>query len=60
MRQAYFADMGGFLIKMPDYESPVPVNAGQLLTLICKGYVDYPECDKHVIDDKNKHDGLAR
>ena len=57
---AFFADMGGFLVKMSDVVEAVPVNAEQLLYLIRKAHMEYPEFDKKAIDDKNKHDGLAR
>ena len=60
MRQAFFADMGGFLLATPDMEKPQPLNGELLLALIRKGYVSYPEFDKAAIDDKNKFDGLAR
>ena len=60
MRHAFFADMGGFLIKPVDSGSSLPVNAEQLLHLIQQGHVTYPVCTKGFIDDKNKRDGLAR
>ncbi|MCJ1455871.1 hypothetical protein MMC28_006228 [Mycoblastus sanguinarius] len=60
IRQAFFADMGGFLLTTPDEEEPQPLNGELLLALIRKGYVSYPEFDEAAIDDKNKFDGLAR
>lgn len=52
--------MGGFLVKAPDLEKPIAINADQLLYLIENSYVEYPKLDKADIDDKNKADGLAR
>ncbi|KAG8525571.1 uncharacterized protein KY384_009215 [Bacidia gigantensis] len=60
MRHAFFADMGGFLVECSG-KAPIALNAEQLLLFIRKGYVDDRQCfDKAAIDDKNKHDGLAR
>ena len=60
MRHAFFADMGGFRVKVNDNRLPVPVNAAQLLKLLHNGHLTYPIGDKRAIDDKNKRDGLAR
>ena len=51
--------MGGFLLQTPDEDEPQPLN-GELLSLIQRGYLSYPNLGKAVIDDKNKFDGLAR
>lgn len=59
MRHAFFADMGGFLLRTPDGQT-YPLNADLLLLCIQKKFVQYPEYDKAAIDDKNKNDGLAR
>ena len=60
MRHAFFADMGGFLVKTTNAPTPVPITAKQLLTLLRGKYVPYPVCDEAAIKDKNKQDGLAR
>ena len=60
MRHAFFVDMGGFLVKTRDAPSPVTITAEQLLLLIQGKYLPYPICDQAAIEDKNKHDGLAR
>jgi len=59
MRHAFFADMGGFLLKAPDFPA-FPVDGQQLLYLIEKDYIPYPNVDKETIWDKNKADGFAR
>jgi hypothetical protein len=60
MTHAFFADMGGFLLKTPNW--PVfPVDAKQIHYLLSKGYITLPwEHLKASIDDKNKADGLVR
>ena len=60
MRHAFFADMGGFLVKCSDARKPVPLNAERLLLLIKRKHIPYPICEKAFIDDKNKYDGLSR
>lgn len=59
MTHAFFADMGGFVLRSPNFP-PFPLDAEQLYYLVSKGYLAYPHIDKAVIDDKNKSDGLAR
>lgn len=59
MRHAFFAEMGGFVLQSPGFP-PFPVNCQQLLYLIEKGYVAFPEVDTEIIWDKNKADGFAR
>ena len=57
--QEFFAEMGGFVLKSPDFV-PFPVDAMQLHYLITKGYVDFPAVTEAVIADKNKVNMLAR
>ena len=59
MRHAFFADMGGIRLHCPDFV-PFPVDSQQLLYLIDKGHLQYPELDTATIWDKNKADGFAR
>lgn len=59
MKHAFFADMGGFRLKAPEYPA-FPLDAEQLLYVIQNKYVDFPDFDTSDIDDKNKTDGLAR
>ena len=59
MRHAFFADMGGFVLRSPDFP-PFPVDSQQLAYLVEKGYLTYPEVDGQTIWDKNKADGFAR
>lgn len=59
MTHAFYADMGGFLLRSPDFP-PFLVDAKQLYYLISLDYLEYPKLDKAIIDDRNKADGLAR
>ena len=59
MRHAFFADMGGFLLQSPDFPA-FPVDGQQLIHLIDRKYLLYPEVDQEAIRDKNKADGFAR
>ena len=60
MRHAFLADMGGFVLHSPDFP-PFPVDGQQLLYLIQKKYVEYPQqVDSEYIWDKNKADVVAR
>ena len=59
MRHAFFAEMGGFLLQTADEPSQT-LNADALFALIQTKCLSYPDCPESVINDKNKHDGLAR
>jgi hypothetical protein len=59
IRHAFFADMGGFVLKSPGFPN-FPLDAEQLHYLISNGYVKYPNVEKGTIDEKNKADGLSR
>jgi hypothetical protein len=59
MTHAFFADMGGFVLKTPDWK-PFPLDSEQLYYMVSQGYLKYPEIDKEAIDDKDKADGVAR
>ena len=60
LTHAFFADMGGFVLKTSDLSASIPLDAEQLFFLVEKKYIDYPKLKKEEIDDKNKSDGLAR
>ena len=60
IRHAFFADMGGFLVKTPDRKAPFPVTAEQLLLLFQKKHLPDTICNQSMIEDKNKRDGLSR
>ncbi|KAF1968904.1 hypothetical protein BU23DRAFT_571987 [Bimuria novae-zelandiae CBS 107.79] len=53
MRQAFFADMGGFVLHTRDSD-PFPLNATELFWLVRHGYVEYPKMTKREIWDKSK------
>ncbi|KAL6718383.1 hypothetical protein ACLMJK_004472 [Lecanora helva] len=59
MRHAFFADMGGFMLKSPDVPM-FPVDSEQLAYLVEKNYLQYPAIDQETIGDRNKADGFAR
>lgn len=59
MRQAFFADMGGYMLKANKYPA-FSIHAEQLFFLVSEGLVAYPVEEKEDIDDKNKRDSLAR
>lgn len=49
----FFADMGGFVLKAPDFE-PFPITARQLYVLVAGGTLPLPELYKREITDKSK------
>jgi hypothetical protein len=51
--------MGGFHLKAPDYDAFV-IDAKQLLYLIKKQYIPYPDLKMATIKDKDKADSLTR
>jgi hypothetical protein len=59
IRHAFFADMGGFALKSPNFPT-FPLDAEQLYFLVSKGYLEYPNIEREDIDEKNKADGLSR
>lgn len=59
MRHAFFADMGGLLLHCSD-SAPFPVNSQQVLYLVEKSHLEYPNLKVGVIWDKNKADAFAR
>ena len=59
MKDAFFADMGGFILHTRD-QLPFPLDAKQLHYLVSKQYLRPPVLDHRVIEDKNKVDGLLR
>ncbi|MCJ1412948.1 hypothetical protein MMC19_007049 [Ptychographa xylographoides] len=59
MCHAFFADMGGFILQAPDFP-PFPVDGQQLIYLVKKKYIPYPDIKIQDIKDKNKADGFAR
>ncbi|KAM0545003.1 hypothetical protein ACHAPJ_011584, partial [Fusarium lateritium] len=52
--------MGGFVLTASDLPQPIPLNAEQLLYLVERAYVKYPEITAGDLRDRNKSDGLAR
>jgi hypothetical protein len=59
MRQAFFADMGGFMLHPKDGK-PFPLNATQLHWLVENGCIEYPQITKKEIWDKSKQDTVAK
>ena len=61
MRNAFFADMGGFVLQ-PKKWKRFPINASQLHYLVSHKYIDYHRVhlSEEEIDDRNKKDRFAR
>lgn len=59
MKEAFFADMGGFVLHSAD-QPPFPLEAQALLYLVAKGHIKLPELDHREIQEKNKADGMLR
>lgn len=61
MNHAFLADMGGFMLKAKDFVE-FPLNAKQVHYLVTHNYVPYSAIalPKHILDDKNKGDGVVR
>ena len=59
MKEAFFAEMGGFRLCTRDFVS-FPLDARQVHYLVTNGHMDLPTLNERVIEDKNKADGLLR
>ena len=59
MKEAFFADMGGFILHTRD-QLPFPLDAKQLHYLVSRRYLKLPDRNHQMIEDKNKVDGLLR
>ena len=59
MRQAFFADMGGFVFHARDGK-PFPLNATQLHWLVVNKFVEYPTISRREIWDKSKQDTFTK
>ncbi|KAI1759528.1 hypothetical protein GGR53DRAFT_523784 [Hypoxylon sp. FL1150] len=58
-RRAFFADMGGILLKAPEFPA-FPVDCQQLAYLVENRYVKMPSISERDITDRNKADGPTR
>ena len=59
LRHGFYADMGGFHLRPPDWKT-FPIDAKQLHYLVIRGYLSYPNLSDTQIRDKNKIDGMLR
>jgi hypothetical protein len=59
LRQAFFADMGGFILH-PQNGDAFPINAAQLHWLVINKFVDYPMITKKEVWDKSKQDTFTK
>ncbi|KAF2014656.1 hypothetical protein BU24DRAFT_433898 [Aaosphaeria arxii CBS 175.79] len=59
LRQAFFADMGGFMFHARDGK-PFPLNATQLHWLVTNNFVEYPSITKREVWDKSKQDTFTK
>lgn len=61
IRHAFFANIGGFHLEVPDKGFPsFPIDSQQLLYLVEEKYIPYPNIDERAIWDKNKASSFAR
>ena len=56
---AFYADMGGFVLKSPDFQ-PFPVTAKQVHYLVSQGFLQMPRITRAEIWDKSKADIFAK
>lgn len=59
MRQAFFADMGGFVFHARD-SKPFPLNATQLHWLVINKFVEYPAITHKEVWDKSRQDTFTK
>ena len=59
MRQAFFADMGGFVFQARD-DKAFPLNANQLHWLVVNNFVEYPKISRREVWDKSKQDTFTK
>ncbi|OQV01307.1 hypothetical protein CLAIMM_06688, partial [Cladophialophora immunda] len=59
IKHGFYANMGGFVFQPSGWKS-FPVDAKQVLYLVKRGYIPYPDINEAAIKDKNKSDRLAR
>ncbi len=59
MKEAFFTDMGGFILHTRD-QLPFPPDAKQLHYLVSRQYLKLPILDHRELEDKNKVDGFLR
>ena len=59
MKEAFFADMGGFLLQTKE-ERDFPLTAKQLHFLVSRGYLPPPSLDRREIEERNKVDIFLR
>ena len=59
MKEAFFSDMGGFLLQSEE-ECDFPLDAKQLYFLVSRGYLPLPDLDRREIEERNKVDILLR
>lgn len=59
MRQAFFADIGGFVFHARDGKA-FPLNANQLHWLVVNNFVEYPKISRREVWDKSKQDTFTK
>ncbi|TLD17436.1 uncharacterized protein PgNI_00027, partial [Pyricularia grisea] len=60
LSHGFFADMGGFQLKAPDFPNGFPINAEQLFYLVKHGHLDFPVLTKEEICQRSRVDELSR
>lgn len=59
MKEAFFAEMGGFRLRTRDLTA-FPLDAKQVHYLVSNEHMDLPTLNERIIEEKNKADGLLR
>ncbi|KAI6349780.1 hypothetical protein MCOR25_010633 [Pyricularia grisea] len=60
LSHGFFADMGGFQLKAPDFPNGFPINAEQLFHLVKHGNLDFPVLTKEEICQRSRVHELSR
>ncbi|KAL8388899.1 hypothetical protein RB595_009005 [Gaeumannomyces hyphopodioides] len=60
LRHGFFANMGGFYIRAPDYPNGFPINGEQLAYLIRYENLEFPTLTRQDINRRNQVDGLSK
>ncbi|EJT72434.1 hypothetical protein GGTG_09300 [Gaeumannomyces tritici R3-111a-1] len=60
LRHGFFANMGGFYIRAPDYPNGFPINGEQLAYLVKYRHLDFPTLTSEDINRRNRIDGLSK
>lgn len=60
LTHGFFADMGGFHLRAPDFPCGFPINAEQLFYLVKHGHLDFPVLTREEIGRRSRVDDLSK